>query len=173
MGPVLAFFCPRRGPRNGSSREPVESIGNLQDRIPRAGIGQLPSHLPRLLGSIEPFQGFIIRDRHHRVLPSLLDIGPLTARPSLPIGCLTVTRPQPVPRRPAISQPRARVKKARPSAAPLRASVLWRRRRLLIEINRDVCCAVRRDRGILRMCKWSLASPARLLFGLRSRPAYG
>jgi hypothetical protein len=82
MGPVFAFFYPRRGPRNGSSRKPVESIGNLQDRIPCAGIGQLPSHLPRLLGSIEPFQGFI-PDRHHRVLPSLLEGGPLPARPSL------------------------------------------------------------------------------------------
>ena len=35
-----------------------------------------------LLGTIQPFQGFI-RDRHHRVLPSLLESGPLAARPSL------------------------------------------------------------------------------------------
>jgi hypothetical protein len=74
MGPLLAlgyqFPFPRRGPRNGSSREPVENISNLQDRYPCAGIGQLPSHLRRLLGTIQPFQGFI-RDRHHRVLPSL------------------------------------------------------------------------------------------------------
>ena len=56
MGPVLAFSIPRRGSRNGSSREPVESIGNLQDCFPRAGIGQLPCHLPRLLGTIQqPF----------------------------------------------------------------------------------------------------------------------
>ena len=82
MGPLLAFPFPRRGSRNGSSREPVESIGNLQDRFPCAGIGQLPCHLPRLLGTIQPFQGFI-RDRHHRVLPSLLDSGPLPAMPSL------------------------------------------------------------------------------------------
>jgi hypothetical protein len=85
MGPVLAFSIPRRGSRNGSSREPVESIGNLQDCFPRAGIGQLPYHLPRLLGTIQPFQAFI-RDRHNRVLPSLLTSGPLAARPSLPTG---------------------------------------------------------------------------------------
>jgi hypothetical protein len=35
-----------------------------------------------LLGTIQPFQGFI-RDRHHRALPSLLEKGPLAARPSL------------------------------------------------------------------------------------------
>jgi hypothetical protein len=70
---MLAFHqfpFPRYGSRNGSSREPVESIRNLQDRFPCAGIGQLPSRLPRLLGTIQPAQGFI-RDRHHRVLPSL------------------------------------------------------------------------------------------------------
>jgi hypothetical protein len=39
-------------PRNRSSREPVESISNLQDRFPCAGIGQLPSHFPCLLGTI-------------------------------------------------------------------------------------------------------------------------
>ena len=86
MGPLLAlgyqFPFPRRGSRNGSSREPVESISNLQDRFPCAGIGQQPGHLPCLLGPIQPFQGSI-RDRHHRVLPSLLESGPLAARPSL------------------------------------------------------------------------------------------
>jgi hypothetical protein len=86
MGPVLVFGhqfpFPRRGSRNGSSREPVESISNLQDRFPCAGIGQQPGHLPCLLGPIQPFQGFI-RDRHHRVLPSLLESGPLAAGPSL------------------------------------------------------------------------------------------
>ena len=86
MGPLLAlgyqFPFPRHGPRNGSSREPVENISKLQDRFACAGIGQLPSHLPRLLSTIQPFQGFI-RDRHHRVLPSLLESGRLAARPSL------------------------------------------------------------------------------------------
>jgi hypothetical protein len=75
MGPVLAFGdqfpLPHRNSRNGSSREPVESIRNLQDRSVCAGIGQLSRHLPCLLGTIQPFQGFI-RDRRHRVLPSLL-----------------------------------------------------------------------------------------------------
>jgi hypothetical protein len=86
MGPLLAlgyqFPFPRCGPRNGSSREPVENTSKLQDRFPCAGIGQLPSHLPRLLGTIQPFPGFI-RDRHHWVLPSLLESGPLAARPPL------------------------------------------------------------------------------------------
>ena|SRR5690348_12726528 len=76
------FPFPHRSSRNGSSREPVESIRNLQDRSARAGIGQLPRHLPCLLGTIQPFQGFI-RDRRHWVLPSLLESGPLAARPSL------------------------------------------------------------------------------------------
>jgi hypothetical protein len=63
MGPVLAFGCqfpfPHRSSRNGSSREPVESIRNLQDRSACAGIGQLSRHLPCLLGTIQPVQGFI------------------------------------------------------------------------------------------------------------------
>jgi hypothetical protein len=70
MGPVLAFGCQFPFPHR-SSREPVESIRNLQDRSVCAGIGQLSRHLPCLLGTIQPFQGFI-RDRRHRVLPSLL-----------------------------------------------------------------------------------------------------
>jgi hypothetical protein len=47
MGPLLVlgyqFPFPRRGPRDGSSREPVENISKLQDRFARAGIGQLPA----------------------------------------------------------------------------------------------------------------------------------
>jgi hypothetical protein len=43
MGPLLVlgyqFPFPRRGPRDGSSREPVENISKLQDRFARAGIG--------------------------------------------------------------------------------------------------------------------------------------
>ena len=86
MAPLLAlgyqFPFPRRGSRNGSSREPVESIRNLQDRSACAGIGQLSRHLPCLLGTIQPFQGFI-RDRHDRVLPPLLESGPLGPRSAL------------------------------------------------------------------------------------------
>jgi hypothetical protein len=55
MGANLAFNqfpLPRYGSRNGSSREPVESIRNLQDRLLCAGIGQLSGHLPCLLGTI-------------------------------------------------------------------------------------------------------------------------
>jgi len=37
---------------SGSSGEPIEAYGKLQDRFPRAEIGQLPSYLPRLLGAI-------------------------------------------------------------------------------------------------------------------------
>jgi hypothetical protein len=86
VGPVLAFGWqfpfPHRSSRNGSSGEPVEGIRNLQNRSACAGIGQLSRHLPCLFGAIQPFQGFI-RDRHHRVLPSLLESGRLAARPSL------------------------------------------------------------------------------------------
>ena len=63
MGPLLAlgyqFPFPRRGPRNGSSREPVENISKLQDRFPCAGVGQLPSHLLGLFGAAKPLQGFM------------------------------------------------------------------------------------------------------------------
>lgn len=85
MAPVLASGYQFPFPRSRSSREPVESVSDLQDRFPCAGIGQLPSSLPRLLRTIQPFQGFI-PDRHHRVLPSSLESGPLAARPSLPTG---------------------------------------------------------------------------------------
>jgi hypothetical protein len=49
MGPVLASGYQFPFPRSRSSREPVESVSNLQDPFPCAGIGQLPSRLPRLL----------------------------------------------------------------------------------------------------------------------------
>jgi hypothetical protein len=45
-----------RGWGCGSSRQPLEAFSKLQDR---AGIGQLPGHLPRSLGAVEPFHGFI------------------------------------------------------------------------------------------------------------------
>src|ERR1700756_1906636 len=51
-----------RGSRG--SGEAIEALGKLQDRFPRAGIGQLPSHLPRLLGAVEPLPGFIQNGRH-------------------------------------------------------------------------------------------------------------
>jgi hypothetical protein len=98
-------------------------------------------------------------------------VGLLPLGPRSQLGCLTETRPQPVPRRPARSQPRARVRKARPPAAPLRASVLRPRPRVLIEIDRDGGYVVRRGRGILRMCKCPLASP--LGSCLRSSLTYG
>ena len=44
---------------SSGSGEPIEAFGKLQDRFSRAGISQLPSYLPRLLGAIEPIQGFI------------------------------------------------------------------------------------------------------------------
>jgi hypothetical protein len=53
------YPSPGRSWGSGGSREPIEAFGKLQDRLPRAGIGQLPSYLPRLLGAIEPIQGFI------------------------------------------------------------------------------------------------------------------
>jgi hypothetical protein len=49
---------------SGGSGEPIEALGKLQDRFPRAGIGQLPSHFPRLLGAVEPLKGFIQNRRH-------------------------------------------------------------------------------------------------------------
>jgi hypothetical protein len=48
----------------GGSGEPIKALGKLQDRFPRAGIGQLPSHLSRLLGAVELLPGFIQNRRH-------------------------------------------------------------------------------------------------------------
>jgi hypothetical protein len=50
---------PRRSWGGGSSREAVEMICKLQDRSPRAGINQLPRHLPRLFGAVEPSYGLV------------------------------------------------------------------------------------------------------------------
>jgi hypothetical protein len=50
----------------GGSGEPIKALGKLQDCFPRAGIGQLSSHFPRLLGAVEPFPGFIPNRRHFR-----------------------------------------------------------------------------------------------------------
>jgi hypothetical protein len=47
------------GRGDGSARQPLEAFSQLYDRFLRARIGQLPSHLPRLLGAVEPFRGFI------------------------------------------------------------------------------------------------------------------
>jgi hypothetical protein len=41
------------------STKPVESLGNRQDRVPCPRIGQLSGHFPRLLGAVEPLQGFV------------------------------------------------------------------------------------------------------------------
>ena len=45
---------PEHSRGSGGSGEPIKALGKLQDRFPRAGIGQLPSHLARLLGAVEP-----------------------------------------------------------------------------------------------------------------------
>jgi hypothetical protein len=62
---------PGRSWGSGGAGEPIEAIGNLQDRSPRAEIGQLPSHLPRLLGAVEPLQGFV-QHRWHFGPPSVV-----------------------------------------------------------------------------------------------------
>ena len=88
MGEIISFFpvlgsqlpSPGRSGGSGGSREPIEALGKLQNRFPRAGIGQLPSYLPRLLGAIEPVQGFI-QNSWHLVLPAT---GFVSLRLSLP-----------------------------------------------------------------------------------------
>jgi len=50
---------PEHSRGSGGSGEPIEALCKFQDRFPRARIGQLPGHLPRLLGAVEPLQGFI------------------------------------------------------------------------------------------------------------------
>jgi hypothetical protein len=44
---------------SGGAGEPIEAFGKFQDCFPRAGIGQLPGHLPRLFGAVKPFPCFI------------------------------------------------------------------------------------------------------------------
>jgi hypothetical protein len=46
------------------SGKTVEVFGKVKDRFFRAQIGQLPRHLPRLLGAIERLQGFFQNRRH-------------------------------------------------------------------------------------------------------------
>jgi hypothetical protein len=42
---------------DGSPRQPLEAFSQLYYRFLRAWIGQLPSHLPRLFGAVEPLKG--------------------------------------------------------------------------------------------------------------------
>jgi hypothetical protein len=164
MGTVLALghqlpFA-RRDSRNGSSR-PSRTYPQAVRPLPLRdrSTAQPPPSLARRdlaipgLHSKSPLSGS----------PIFTGRWALAAMPSPRLGCLTVTTPQPVTIPPAKSQPRAQAKEARLPAAPLRASVLWPRSRVLIEIDQHADYVVRRGRGILRMCNWSLASPARLL----------
>jgi hypothetical protein len=72
MGEISSSFVvfrrqlpsPEHSGGNRGSGEPIEAFGKLQDRFPRARIGQLPSHLTRLLGAIEPLPGFVQNRRH-------------------------------------------------------------------------------------------------------------
>ena len=58
--PVLALVYHLLRPRrDGRTPQPVEIIGKLQHRVPRARIGQLSGHLPRLVSAVEPLQGFV------------------------------------------------------------------------------------------------------------------
>jgi hypothetical protein len=61
---------PEHGGCSGGSGEPIKVFGKLQDRFLRAGIGQLRGHLPRLLGAVEPLEGFI-QNRWHFGPPSI------------------------------------------------------------------------------------------------------
>jgi hypothetical protein len=67
---------PGRSWGSGGAGEPFEAFGKLQDRFPRARIVQLPGYLPRLLGAVEPLQGFVQHRRHFGppsiVFPGLL-----------------------------------------------------------------------------------------------------
>jgi hypothetical protein len=45
---------PEHSRGSSGSGEPIEAFGKLQDRFPCARIGQLPSYLPRLLGTAPP-----------------------------------------------------------------------------------------------------------------------
>jgi hypothetical protein len=60
---------PGRSWGSGGSGGPIEALGKLQDCFPRAGIGQLPRHLPRLLGAVEPLEDFVRYRRHWSSFP--------------------------------------------------------------------------------------------------------
>src|SRR4029077_20057543 len=64
--------CARAGWGGGGGGEPIEVFGKLQDRFPCARIGQLPSYLPRLLGAVEPLQGFFQHRQHWSSLSSFV-----------------------------------------------------------------------------------------------------
>src|SRR6516164_11133915 len=64
-GPYTAgIMPPEHGGCRGGSGEPIKAFGKLQDSFPCARIGQLPSHLTRLFGTVEPLQGFVQNRRH-------------------------------------------------------------------------------------------------------------
>jgi hypothetical protein len=56
-GRKITFLRP--GSVCGSPRQPFEAFSKLQYGLLSPWIGQLPSYLPRLLGAVSPFQGFI------------------------------------------------------------------------------------------------------------------
>jgi hypothetical protein len=59
------FPSPGYSPSCRGSGKPVKAVGKFQDGCSRAGFGQLPSDLPRLLGTIEPLRGHIPTRVHH------------------------------------------------------------------------------------------------------------
>ena len=80
--PVLFVVFRRQLPSAEHSRgsrgsgQPIKACRKLQDCFPRAAIRQLSSHLPLLLGPIEPLKGFVQHRRHFgprsSVFPGLL-----------------------------------------------------------------------------------------------------
>jgi hypothetical protein len=67
---------PEHSRGSGGSGEPIKAFGKLQDSFSRAGIGQLPSYLPRLFGAVEPLEGFI-QNRRHFDPPSIVSPDPV------------------------------------------------------------------------------------------------
>jgi hypothetical protein len=97
------FPSPGYSPSCRGSGKPVKAVGKFQDGSSRAGFGQLPSDLPRLLGTIEPLQGLVQR-RRHSVLPFGIQDSFFSARGTIsPVP--SIVRPREAPARMVGSEP--------------------------------------------------------------------
>ena len=127
------FPSPGYSPSCRGSGKPVKAVGKFQDGSSRAGFGQLPSDLPRLLGTIEPLQGLVQR-RRHSVLPFGIQDSFFSARGTIsPVP--SIVRPREAPARMVGSEP-LRTEQRRAHTHRPRARAIRRRPPPLIRLKR-------------------------------------
>jgi len=133
--PAFTLPIPVSGlqPESRGSGKPVKAVGKFQDGSSRAGFGQLPSDLPRLLGTIEPLQGLVQR-RRHSVLPFGIQDSFFSARATIsPVP--SIVRPREAPARMVGSEP-LRTEQRRAHTHRPRARAIRRRPPPLIRLKR-------------------------------------